>query len=117
MKVSLLLQLLIRKKSLFLSRIMGCPPVSTGKTPPKRGFITLQCHQNGGSEGEMLEWLKRHAWKACIRQKRIRGSNPRLSAGVRRRLRANPTADRGSAKPIPQSEAPTKTLPETNTKN
>ena len=31
-------------------------------------------------QGEMLEWLKRHAWKACIRQKRIRGSNPRLSA-------------------------------------
>ena len=30
--------------------------------------------------GEMLEWLKRHAWKACIRQKCIRGSNPRLSA-------------------------------------
>ncbi len=30
--------------------------------------------------GEVLEWLKRHAWKACIRQKRIRGSNPRLSA-------------------------------------
>ncbi len=28
----------------------------------------------------MLEWLKRHAWKACVRQKRIRGSNPRLSA-------------------------------------
>ena len=24
----------------------------------------------------MLEWLKRHAWKACIRQKRIGGSNP-----------------------------------------
>ena len=20
-------------------------------------------------QGEMLEWLKRHAWKACIRQK------------------------------------------------
>ena len=30
--------------------------------------------------GEMLEWLKRHAWKACIRQKRIRSSNLRLSA-------------------------------------
>ena len=30
--------------------------------------------------GEMLEWLKRHAWKACIPQKGIRGSNPRLSA-------------------------------------
>ena len=31
-------------------------------------------------KGEMLEWLKRHAWKACIRQKCIRGSNHRLSA-------------------------------------
>ena len=30
--------------------------------------------------GKVLEWLKRHAWKACIRQKRIRGSNPLLSA-------------------------------------
>ena len=30
--------------------------------------------------GEMLEWLKRHAWKACIRLKRIGGSNPPLSA-------------------------------------
>ena len=28
----------------------------------------------------MLEWLKRHAWKACKRQKCFRGSNPRLSA-------------------------------------
>ena len=32
------------------------------------------------SEGEMLEWLKRHAWKACKLQKGFRGSNPRLSA-------------------------------------
>ena len=31
-------------------------------------------------KGEMLEWLKRHAWKACIRQKCIAGSNPALSA-------------------------------------
>ncbi len=23
----------------------------------------------------VLEWLKRHAWKACIRQKRIPSSN------------------------------------------
>ncbi len=30
--------------------------------------------------GEVLEWLKRHAWKACIRQKCIAGSNPALSA-------------------------------------
>ena len=31
-------------------------------------------------QGEMLEWLKRHAWKACKRQKRFGGSNPPLSA-------------------------------------
>ena len=35
-----------------------------------------------GAFGKVLEWLKRHAWKACIRQKRIRGSNPLLSAEV-----------------------------------
>ena len=34
-------------------------------------------------KGEMLEWLKRHAWKACIRQKRIAGSNPAFSASKR----------------------------------
>ena len=30
--------------------------------------------------GEMSEWLKEHAWKACIRQSRIGGSNPPLTA-------------------------------------
>ncbi len=30
----------------------------------------------------MLEWLKRHAWKACKRQKRFGGSNPPLSAEI-----------------------------------
>ena len=30
--------------------------------------------------GVMLEWLKRHAWKACIRQKRIASSNLAHSA-------------------------------------
>ncbi len=28
----------------------------------------------------MLEWLKRHAWKVCKRQKRFQGSNPCPSA-------------------------------------
>ena len=28
----------------------------------------------------MLEWLKRHAWKACDRQKRFASSNLALSA-------------------------------------
>ena len=30
--------------------------------------------------GEMSEWLKEHAWKACVRQKCTEGSNPSLSA-------------------------------------
>lgn len=32
------------------------------------------------TSGEMAEWLKAHAWKVCIRQKRIVGSNPTRSA-------------------------------------
>ena len=40
-------------------------------------------------QGEMLEWLKRHAWKACIRQKCILGSNPRLSADMKKRREVN----------------------------
>ena len=31
-------------------------------------------------QGKVLEWLKRHAWKACIPLKGIGGSNPPLSA-------------------------------------
>ena len=31
-------------------------------------------------KGELAEWLKAHAWKACILQKGIEGSNPSLSA-------------------------------------
>ena len=30
--------------------------------------------------GELAEWLKAHAWKACIPQKGIGGSNPSFSA-------------------------------------
>lgn len=30
--------------------------------------------------GEVLEWLKRHAWKACKRLNRFAGSNPAFSA-------------------------------------
>ena len=32
--------------------------------------------------GEVAEWSKAHAWKVCIRQKRIVGSNPTLSASI-----------------------------------
>ena len=47
----------------------------------KRSFVTLGRYLSFDElEGEMLEWLKRHAWKACKRQKRFGGSNPPLSA-------------------------------------
>src|SRR5436190_20034473 len=31
--------------------------------------------------GDLSEWLKEHAWKVCIPQKGIEGSNPSVSAG------------------------------------
>ena len=40
------------------------------------------------SQGEVLEWLKRHAWKACSRQNWLAGSNPVLSAGTENRFKA-----------------------------
>ena len=46
----------------------------------KKKKNTFVAENAENSEGEMLEWLKRHAWKACIPLKGIRGSNPRLSA-------------------------------------
>ena len=49
----------------------------------KKKKNTFVAENAENTEGEMLEWLKRHAWKACIRQKRIRGSNPRLSAELK----------------------------------
>ena len=33
-----------------------------------------------GLNREVAEWSKAHAWKVCIRHKRIEGSNPFLSA-------------------------------------
>ncbi len=33
--------------------------------------------------GDLLEWLKRHAWKVCILLKGIEGSNPSVSANVK----------------------------------
>ncbi len=47
-------------------------------------FVICTRFREDDHQGEMLEWLKRHAWKACIRLKRIAGSNPTLSASRRR---------------------------------
>ena len=43
-------------------------------------FRFLFIHLQSQNEGEMLEWLKRHAWKACKPLKGFAGSNPALSA-------------------------------------
>ncbi len=43
--------------------------------------ITICQHYNlQTKKGEMSEWSKEHAWKVCIPQKGIQGSNPCLSA-------------------------------------
>ena len=52
-------------KCCIAKKVVTCNPISCRRT-----------------QGKMLEWLKRHAWKACIRQKRIGGSNPPLSADI-----------------------------------
>ena len=45
------------------------------------GHSWLYLHpESRNAKGKMLERLKRHAWKACNRQKRFGGSNPPLSA-------------------------------------
>ena len=43
-------------------------------------FVFLRTFAPAYAKGEVLEWLKRHAWKACSRQNRLAGSNPVLSA-------------------------------------
>ena len=47
-------------------------------------FLTFALRFQNHSTGEMSEWLKEHAWKVCLRQKRNVGSNPTLSAFARR---------------------------------
>ena len=48
-----------------------------------RNCCTCCDNENRSSEyGKVLEWLKRHAWKACNRQNRFGGSNPPLSAFI-----------------------------------
>ena len=44
-------------------------------TNSKTGYYP-RCHYE---RGEMAEWLKVHAWKACV-SKGTEGSNPSLSA-------------------------------------
>ena len=61
--------------------------------------LSLHCFPAKKNQGEVLEWLKRHAWKVCKRQKRFAGSNPSLSA---RGFKV--TAQWSSEKPSKQEE-------------
>ena len=62
-----------KKKNTFVAEISVDSHFFRNLHPISKGVL---------EKGEVLEWLKRHAWKACIPQKGIRGSNPRLSAKV-----------------------------------
>ena len=42
-------------------------------------FAHAACRRGPVNAGEMAEWLKAHAWKACVGQPTV-GSNPTLSA-------------------------------------
>ena len=46
------------------------------------GFRLIAALHPLNLKGEVLEWLKRHAWKACSRQNWLAGSNPVLSAKI-----------------------------------
>ena len=55
-------------------RVSGlCVPTSLSD---RQIWYTLE---GGLTSGEMAEWLKAHAWKACLPQGNV-GSNPTLSA-------------------------------------
>ena len=45
-----------------------------------KNILPLQIFNKPKEKGQMAEWLKAHAWKACVPQKGTEGSNPSLSA-------------------------------------
>jgi hypothetical protein len=61
---------------LGLSRVGGSGNNAMPRAARCRPHVSLEAPT---SRGEMAEWLKAHAWKACIPQG-IQGSNPCLSA-------------------------------------
>ena len=48
--------------------------------PIPKYLLTLHVQTKINQQGKVLEWLKRHAWKACIPLKGIESSNLFLSA-------------------------------------
>jgi hypothetical protein len=60
-----------------LSRVNSVKRLITGRS--RAGYLLGDVSRSCRYCGEMAEWLKAHAWKACIPQG-IQGSNPCLSA-------------------------------------
>ena len=58
----------------------GSNPSLSANAAARKAAVSFQNYYNLNTKGEVLEWLKRHAWKACVRQKCTGGSNPPLSA-------------------------------------
>jgi len=64
---------------------------------PGRQEVTGSSPVGSTQKGEVSEWLKEHAWKACIRLKRIGGSNPPLSAKKQIKTSGSSSVGRASA--------------------
>gem|GEM_PF-3247186 len=47
-------------------------------------IFAAQPTERGVWNGDLSEWLKEHAWKVCIPLKGIEGSNPSVSAKMKR---------------------------------
>ena len=58
---------------------VSAPAVRGPAKPENGGYPVLQSKRRTSLFGEMAEWLKAHAWKACVPQG-TQGSNPCLSA-------------------------------------
>ncbi len=54
----------------------------------KKKKDTFVAENAGNPLGEMLEWLKRHAWKACIRQKAYPGFESPSLREMKREMRS-----------------------------
>ena len=80
-----------RKRLVCVSRHVGSnPTLSATKMSgvrlqsdpePNRTGVRLKSDPEHQLTGEMTEWLKVHAWKACVRKRTV-GSNPTLSASI-----------------------------------
>ena len=61
---------------------VAIPHVGSNPTLSANSPVPRSSNEMPSKNGEMTEWLKVLAWKACVRQRTV-GSNPTLSARIR----------------------------------